>query len=350
MKRVIIAGAGVVGLFTALVARERGWNVIVYEKEKPGAGASTKNAGVLHLIQPPPGKLRRKLAPLGARVYRKWAGKVGFDIYETSLIIPAVRAREQLLLPLLGALIRRISMGVARPRIVDKGEALRLEPSLNPSTIKALVVKGYGIVDPSHLIESLVEYAEAIDVVIARGIVEAAVCSQEGVKVLLESGEEMMIDYFINAAGAGGHEIAARSGVHPPSLKLIPGTMALYKSPQPENIIAHPPLSLRPKSKGGAIIPWPWREATLLGPSFAEKPIPPQRLAEKYRPLLREEPNGLQDTIIGYRTVCSKRDFQLLQNPQCPQALHLLCIESPGLTAAPTLAEKALNIIKNKIK
>jgi glycerol-3-phosphate dehydrogenase len=340
---IIIVGAGVVGLFTALEAANRGLHPIVIEAAEPGAGASTKNAGVLHLIQPPPGRLRRKLAPIGASLYRLWSEKMGFKIIETKLIIAALgRAQELLLRPTL-SILKRITPGI-RARILKGRELLEIEPILNPRVRAGILVERYGVVEPRELVKRLAQRVEEVGAIVKGVRVEELKCVGESVVAEASNGERYAARWAVNSAGAGSWELARMHGVKV-GVKLKPGTMELYQYPRPSTIIARLPTSL--KTKGGAVIPWP--QGVLFGPDLRESPAsPPPRpgeVAARYLNLISEKPRGLIEVIEGERTVAKPRDFHIIRPRTCPNTVHLLGIESPGLTAAPALAGMALDSI-----
>ncbi|MCE4620217.1 MAG: FAD-binding oxidoreductase [Desulfurococcales archaeon] len=338
---IIIVGAGVVGLFTALEAAHKGLTPLVLEERSPGAGASTRNAGVLHLIQPPPGKLRRRLALEGARLYRVLAGGIGYQVYETRLLILATTRLESLLLRPALIAIRRLAPGV-KARIAGRREILRLEPEANPKVRSGIIVEGYGVVEPRHLISRLAREAEARGGIETGKKVTGIKCRGDKVIVEASDGSEYTARYAINAAGAGAEVLARQHGIRV-RVELKPGTMEIYQDPKPRNILARIPTTS--KTKGGAVIPWP--QGTLYGPDLRESPGDPQpspgAVAAKYRRLIRRDPRGLLERIEGLRTVAKPRDFHLIVPERCPRVVHLLGIESPGLTAAPALARLALS-------
>jgi len=338
---VIIVGAGVVGLFTALEASRKGLHPLILEEESPGAGASTRNAGVLHLIQPPPGKLRRRLALEGARLYRVLASEVGYRVYETRLFILATTRLESLLLRPALLAIRRLAPGV-KAWIAGRREILSLEPEANPDVRSGIIVEGYGVVEPRALINALAREAGARGGIETGKKVTGIRCDSDKVIVETSDGSEYTARYAINAAGAGAEALARQHGIGV-RVELKPGTMEIYQYPKPSNILARIPTTS--KTKGGAVIPWP--RGTLYGPDLRENPgdpqPPPGAVAAKYRRLIRRDPQGLLERIEGLRTVARPRDFHVIVPESCPRVVHLLGIESPGLTAAPALARVALS-------
>ncbi|MCE4625692.1 MAG: FAD-binding oxidoreductase [Desulfurococcales archaeon] len=337
----IVVGAGVVGLFTAYYAARAGYNVVVLERERAGSGASGANAGVLHLIQPPPGKLRRELAPMSARRYRDIAPALGVEIIEAPLLILALNRREELLLHPLKLLIKHWLSPGTKAEVIKGREAQEIELAITPNTRKALLVEGYGIVHPPALIEALKKAVQEEGAHVEEGVsVEEITCGDNTVTVITGQNMHLKARYAVNAAGPGAQRLAEGHGVEV-KVALKPGAMELYEKPKVNAVIARIPTSS--KTKGGAVIPWPGE--TLLGPTLSEDPNynpTPGEVAERYKPLLAEEPRGYKGTIIGYRTVARPRDFHIIRPRKCPRTVHLLGIESPGLTAAPLLAEIAL--------
>jgi len=334
-----VVGAGVVGLFTAHEALRRGLDVVVLESRRPGSGASGANAGVLHLLQPPPGRMRRKLAPIGARLYREWAGELGLEIYETSLIIASLSRAESLLLRPIAFAARRLAPGV-RVRVAGRREIERVEPLIGPRVRGGVIVEGYGVVEPRSLVERLARHLSGR--LLEGRSVEAIHCRGSHVMIETSTGETLKAKAAVNAAGPGAERLARAHGVRV-KVTLKPGTMELYEHPRPTHIVARVPRT--GKTKGGAIIPWP--NATLYGPDLRESPDTPRppagEVARRYEGLLAEEPRGLLEVIEGLRTVASPRDFHIVTPRACPRTVHLLGIESPGLTAAPALARLALD-------
>ncbi len=343
---VIVAGAGVVGLLTAVeLARHGARDVIVLEAEEPGAGASTRNAGVLHVIQPPPGRARRRLAHEGRRLYPRLLARLGVEYLETRLIIPAFNLRQEAMLPFLALALRSLSGG-ERVWIADPRRLRGLEPLLARGARRGVIVEGYRTLDPRSLIDALTAEAERLGVEVKPGArVERVECHTEGVTVatsigLFEAG------VLVNAAGTGAMAIAGQAGVEA-RITLAPGSMTLHDNPGVESIIAWPPRGLARKTKGGAVIPWPGGRL-LLGPTLARpgmEPHGPGEVVDRYRGLLAVEPGPVREYIVGFRTVHERRDFVLGRGRGlCWRSVHALGIESPGLTAAPAIASRLTRV------
>ena len=334
--RASVVGAGVVGLYTALALAGLGYEVVVYEAVEPGAGASTRNANVLHVVQPPPGRNRRRLARAGARLHRICAERLGYTIMETRLIIPALTPIEEAMLPVLGAALKALAPH-ATGKILSRSQALELEPALTRLTRRAVMVDGYGVVDSRELLKTLVEAIGSTGSQILKGTVSRI--TPRGLQFgdgTLEEGYSIAV----NAAGEGAARLAEASGAGSYKVDLIGGIMKLYSGPSLESIIA--PFPRPGPGKGGALIPQ-LDGRLLAGPSWGS---PKGGLWRRYFRLLSEPPERQVAEVRGVRTVARKRDF-ILTTQYTPglRAVHLIGIESPGLTAAPALAVEVLKAL-----
>jgi len=335
VRRAAVVGAGVVGLYTALALAEAGYEVTVYEAEAPGAGASTRNANVLHALQPPPGRARRRLARAGSRLHRLCAARLGYRVMETRLVIPALTLAEEAMLPFVAAAVKALAPHAA-VKLASRREALAAEPLLAHTTRRALIVGGYGIVDSREVIGALVEALGEAGGSIVRGRVARLIPG--GVE--LEDGSPAEgYHAAVNAAGPGAAPLAEASGAGSYRVSLVEGVMRVYRGPRLNAIVAPTP---RPgPGKGGALIPQ-LDGSLLAGPTWGRSGEPWRR----YFRLLREPPWGEHREVAGLRTVAPGRDFIVAgQSLGGMKAVHFIGIESPGLTAAPALALEALRAL-----
>ena len=338
--RAAVIGAGIVGLFTALKLREAGFEVEIYEKDRPGSGASTRNANVIHVIQPPPGRLRRILALRGARLYRMYSKMLGFRMVELPLILAAMRPREAFVLRLLKPIIERV-YGV-EAYIVSGDRARSLEPALSDNVNSAMIVEGYGVVDSREVIEALVRALLERGVDIINLEVKAL---KVGPSITTSEREFKGYDVIVNAAGEDASRLAMTVGDYIPTV-AVPGLMTLHEKPRLKSIVARPPSSFKPESKGGGIIPQ-LDGTTLLGPTFGLRGGEGIRaLYHAFRSLLFDDLGRPLKVVEGVRVVSVRgRDFKIRRSFREPRVIHLVGIESPGLTAAPAIAELVLEMV-----
>ncbi|WP_374429631.1 NAD(P)/FAD-dependent oxidoreductase [Tabrizicola sp.] len=263
--KVIVIGAGVIGLSAALMAQARGLSVTVIDREGPAAGASAGNAGafaftdILPLASP--GILRKApkwlLDPLGPLtippayalqitpwLYRFWRAcsprAVAASTTAQTALMDLSRAELEPFLSTTGTLpmLRkdgnlqvyeteaefqaslpgweaRTAHGIDF-RHMKAEEMAALQPGLSPRFIKGTFTPGWwSIADPKLYVQALA------DRFVAQGgtILQAEVTGlkpQDGSVSIQTTGEPLIADKVVLSAGAFSHWIAATLGEHIP--------------------------------------------------------------------------------------------------------------------------------------
>lgn len=357
-EEVIVVGGGAVGLFVASRLAESGLGVLVLEgEERLGAGATGRNANVIHVIQPPPGRSRRRLCVRGNMAYRALEEELGFRVKWMPLLLVAFNTVEEAV----GALAQK-----ALSRVLPRGYGARYTPrgSLGPyrdsvpqAARGALVVEGYGVIDPWSLLESLSRRLESLGGWIRTGErVEGL--EVRGERVLVRAGgSEYEARLLVNAAGAYSDDLARMTG---DSFGIRPykGVMVSYSGPRLDAILARMPLSPIRATKGGGAIPQ-LDGSLLLGPSFAPAsgkddysytPGEAASVERAHSRLLPEPPGRLRGVKVGIRPTSPGREFIITRSRLTSRVIHLAGIESPGLTAAPAIAEEVEALVPRSLK
>jgi len=116
-------------------------------------------------------------------------------------------------------------------------------------------------------------------------------------------------------------------------------------------VVAPLPLSVGSRTKGGAIIP-ATDGTTIVGPTLRVAKSKEERayteedvdlLRRKFFPLLKSE-GKLVRVYTGVRPLSPTKDF-IVDFDKAKMAVNLVGIESPGLTAAPAIAEMVEHMI-----
>lgn len=349
---VVIIGAGVVGTAIAAALSGRQRSVLVIERARQeGSGVTSRNSGVIHSgLYYPPGSLKAGSCLRGQKLLYAWCAREGVAHSRTGKLIVA-RDRDELAdLEALGENAARC--GATGIRHVDGATIAKLEPALPPCA-GALLCAKTGIVDPHGLTRSLRSAAERSGALFAMGTtVTGLTPTRAGVRV--ESGQDhLLAGAVVNAAGLEADRIAAMVGLHEHRIHpcrgdyfRLSGARGRYRRliyPVRRRGAAGLGVHLTLDLDGGVRLgpdaeyvdsrddfsPAPDKHATFL--RAAEQllgPLDPERLSYDgcgIRPKLRppEEEH--------------ERDFLLVEEPA--GCVHLLGIESPGLTAALALAE-----------
>ncbi|WP_232847768.1 L-2-hydroxyglutarate oxidase [Occultella kanbiaonis] len=144
MVKVLVVGAGILGLATAARLVRRGDEVIVLDKELSVARHQTgRNSGVIHSgLYYAPGSLKARLGTAGAASMTAFAQDHGVAVRTCGKLVVAVDDTE---LPGLAELARRAEANGVPARLIDTAEAREYEP--NVACVRALRVESTGIVD-----------------------------------------------------------------------------------------------------------------------------------------------------------------------------------------------------------
>jgi len=349
---VAIIGAGIVGLAIAYRLSNLNKRVLVIEKEtEPGKGITSGQANVIHVVQLPFGSLKSKLARKGNTMYDDLCRELGVRLNRVpSLLV----VRGWLRLPILFFVylyLRFALRGQFKVQLM-RGRSLRMiEPLLADGISGGIVVNGYGTVDAQSLVLRLKEAAEKRGVVFWFGC-ELTSCSREGESTLLKTTcGDVKAMFVVNAAGLYSDDVARMLGRDLGRLEPGLGVMAVYSGLDLKAIVAPLPLSIGSRTKGGAIIP-ATDGTTIVGPTlrvartrdeheYTEEDL--TLLRSKFRPLLKEE-GELVRVYTGVRPLSPTRDF-IIDLDGTKKAVNLVGIESPGLTAAPAIAELVVGMI-----
>jgi D-amino-acid dehydrogenase len=261
MPEVVVIGAGVIGLTSALMAQARGLSVTVVDREGPAAGASAGNAGafaftdILPLASP--GILRKApkwlLDPLGPLtippayalqiapwLYRFWRAcsprAVAASTAAQTALMDLSKAELEPFLAATGTLSMlrkdgnlqvyeseaefraslpgweaRTAHGIEF-RHMDAEEMAALQPGLSPRFIKGTFTPGWwSIADPKDYVLALAEQVRSQGGKIIRAEV-AGLKPHDGGLSIQTTAETLTAHKVVLAAGAFSHRIAATLG------------------------------------------------------------------------------------------------------------------------------------------
>ena len=331
MKKILVIGAGIIGLFTAYYLSQRGYNVEVIEKEgRIGEGISGSNAGVLHLIQQPFNSIKSILAREGVKKYREVVETLDININETVLKIVGYTYLDKIYLDVIASVLRRNGFKVSK----ERGE-LGISDSISRKIKYVIRVDGYGVVEPKHVLERIAEY-------LTRNGVD--------IKYSTTDYEEERYHYIIISAGPYTYSIGEKLGDKVPRHRYALGVMVNVDL-EIDSIYALPPNPLKRYTKGGAAIP---REGyTLLGPGFKwvdtleSKPEEEdvKKVYDKFSRLFIEPPKILS-TTYGIRPVNYPEDDFIIRKKG--RYIFTYGIDSPGFTAAPLIGIIITNMVIDK--
>ncbi|MDM8083242.1 L-2-hydroxyglutarate oxidase [Cellulomonas cellasea] len=218
MSRVVVVGAGIVGLAIAARLAGRGDEVTVVDKEPDVALHQTgRNSGVIHSgLYYAPGSLKATMSAAGARSMTAYARSRGIPVQTCGKLVVATDERE---LPGLLRLAQRAEANGVDARLVTPAEARELEPHVR--SVGALRVESTGIVDYPGVCRALVKDVEAGGGSVRLGESVLAIRTT-GSRVHVRTDQaDLEADAVIACAGLHADRLARASGIEP-AARILP--------------------------------------------------------------------------------------------------------------------------------
>lgn len=357
---VAIVGAGAVGLACAAALARRGRDVVVIERhEGPARETTGRNSGVIHAgLYYEPGSRMARACVRGRELLYARCRREGIPHRRTGKLVVAVSEDE---VPVLEALLARgRENGAGDLELLDGAQARRLEPRVR--CVAALLSPESGVVDAHALSASYAAEArshgasfayrtEVTDLEPVKGGWSVATRAASGDRHALEARA------VVNAAGLAGDRVAALAGLDVDALgwrlryckgdyftlRGVSVERLVYPVPSHAGLGVHLTIDL-----AGAVRAGPDAEY-VDAPRYdvdAGKAVAFADALRRYLPGvaagdLAPDYAGVRPKLYGPGE--AKRDFVLEERPR--GLVHLIGIESPGLTASEALGEEVAALL-----
>ena len=365
---IIIVGGGVIGCAIAEAVSRKWQDVFLVEQfPKLGMATSTRNSGVIHSgIYYPKDSLKARHCVRGNRLTFEFCEKHGVAHRRTGKLVVAVDEHEAGELAAL--LARGEGNGVEGLQVIGAAEIRKREPHVKGSA--ALLVPSTGIVSAEELVKA---YARRATDQGASILTRARVVSLEPqgevvrVGVMIGDAEDPQVEIaearcVINAAGLFADEVAAMADNTDWKIYPVRGEYCEIRGAKAEliNGLVYPLPHANTFSLGVHFTKTLWG-TVLVGPSaryvedkdnYERGRLPIAEFVESARTLLPEITES--DLRLGYSGLRPKlvapgsngfADFVIERDKIVAQIVHLVGIESPGLTAAPAIAERVFELV-----
>ncbi len=361
---VAIIGGGVVGCAIARELSRYQLRVAVLERAADVArGTSGKNSGVVHTgINVPTGSAKARYNVAGARVFEQYCADLDVPFVRCGKVIVALTEAE---VPDLDSLMARgVANGVADLEIIDSATLKKMEPNIEGAG--ALNVPTAAIACPYTLNIALAESAAAAGIEFMLNTPVLDINGQQGAFELETPGGTVSAALIINSAGLFADKVARMAGVTRWRIWPCRGEYLILDKSK-GGLINSMVYPLPPKGGAGlGIHITPTTDGNiLLGPSadYTNDGDDVRTTAKIRRQLLAEASELLpgltpRDVITAYSGVRPKLnpsriggfgDFVVEEVPEAPGIMHLVGIESPGLTAAPAIADDVTGWVRERI-
>lgn len=363
---VIIIGAGVVGCLTARALSRYDLRILVIERNSDvGAGTSAANSALVHAgYDPVPGTLKAELNVRGNAMWDELARDLDFQFERVGDYVVAVGEDELAALTVLKE--QGIANGVPGLEILSGDEVKSRVAGLNPEVSGALFAPTAGICDPFGVTVAAAECAVLNGVTFAFET-EFTGFVRDGARIVgVETNcGRFNCDWVINCAGVHADTVMHAAGCRPEF--KITARRGEYCILDPEifgiDTVLFPVPSVRGK---GVLIFTTTHGNTIVGPTseFIEgktdtsiTPFGQSYLEANMKKLMPAV--NLKWTIgifAGLRASGNARcanpdvdytgDFIVESAADAPGLINCAGIESPGLTAAPAIAERVVMLLK----
>jgi len=365
---IAVIGAGVVGLAVAArLAAESPGLLLLDRNPRHGMETSSRNSQVVHAgLYYPEGSLKARLCVEGRR--RLWDLCARHDIphRRTGKLVTATREED---LPALDRIEQAASTNGAPVERLSAERALAIEPAIR--TVGALWSPESGVVDAHALMDHFLQRALAAGATFLPRTEVVGIAPESGgyrIEVRGPAGTEAFTaGRIVNAAGLEADTIAALAGVDVDAAgyrlhwckgsyfsassrcaKLV--SRLVYPVPAPESLGVHVVVDTGGRLRFGP-------DAEYLPARAADYRVDPAKKGEFVAAARRLLPDvgedDLEPDIAGIRPKLQGkgetfRDFVIAEETArgLPGFVDLVGIESPGLTAAPAIADEVARLLR----
>ncbi len=385
--QITIIGGGVIGCAVAYeLSKNSGQSMVVIERNRQikGENQSSRNSGVIHsgiYYNRRAGPLKAKLCVEGNEMLYSFCARYNVPYKKTGkLVVATDRLEEEYLEDVYRTALENQIPGV---EMIDGQKVARYEP--NARALSAMYVPTTGIIESTALVDKLYRLAESHGTMFLTGNEAVEIKSRnEGFEVKIKSDtgiETFETEILINAAGLYSDDIARMINPKSPySMDTVRGEWAKFYKKRREDIymngmnIYPVPFGYLPggeklrvsfnefqkqlrlgkvhKSTGVHLSPtfdmkgneFKIGDTVIVGPAYSEpenREDYRQKRGEKYYldmvipffPGLKLEDISLHQTGIRAK-LKDHYDFVIERDPEYPNAVNLVGMDSPALTAS----------------
>ncbi|ODS38410.1 MAG: FAD/NAD(P)-binding oxidoreductase [Candidatus Altiarchaeales archaeon WOR_SM1_86-2] len=373
---VIIIGGGVVGCAIARELSKYKVKAALLEKESDVAmGASGANSGVVHAgFYVRHGTLKAKMNMGGHRLFERMCGDLDVPYKKVGKLI--VAKNEDEIEGLSKLKDQGDANGVRGLKIIKSHEIKKLEPNVNGTA--ALYSPNSAITSPYLLTIALAENAKdnGIEIFLDTEVIDIEKTMLKGHKggetpLIHHDGQpsrrlfliktnrgEFKSKFVVSSAGIHSDEIAKMVGIYDRTVVPCRGEYFIMDKDK-GNLINSMIYPVPPKDPGGLGVHLTSTidHNILIGPSaeFIDEKDNTKTTTEimdqlygEARELIPEISN--KDFITAFSGIRARLkesdDFVIEESRKVPGFINLMGIESPGLTAAPAIAKKVVEMLK----
>ncbi|KEJ02196.1 NAD(P)/FAD-dependent oxidoreductase [Clostridium botulinum] len=360
MFDVTIIGSGVTGAAVARELSKYNLKTCVVEKAIDVAnGTSKANSGIVHAGEDPiPGTLKAKMNVRGNEMFDKLQEEIDFPFKRNESFVLCFDEKDIEKLEELRQ--RGLKNGLPDTmEILNREEALKLEPNLSEYVVAALRLPTGGIVSPYEFNIALAESAamNGVEFKLETEIIDIE--KKEDGYILKTNKGDIETKVVVNAAGVFGDKINNMVSEKKYHITARKGEYLLFDKTVGDMV--QRTIFQLPTKMGKGVLVTPTADGNLLlGPTsvdveekddFGTTREGLDIVAEKAKLSIKEIPmRQVITSFAGLRAHEENSDFIIGEAEDAKNFINAIGIESPGLTSAPAIGEYIREMIVEKLK
>ena len=355
MFDVTLIGCGVIGASMAYKLSRYNLKVLVLERENDVSMGTTKaNSAIVHAgYDPEPGTLMARLNVEGSAQMEQLCKTLDVEYNRIGSLVLAFRESD---LDTIRTLYDRgVKNGVPDMKLLSREEVHAMEPNLADNVCGALYAPSAAVVDPWGLCIAEAETAVRNGVELKLNTEVTGLERTEAGMLLHTTTGDYESRFVVNCTGGHGHEIADMVGGA--EWKAKPSRGEYYLLDKSSGGMVHHVVFQCPSAVGKGVLVSPTVHGNLIVGPNAESVEDIDNVATTLSGLdevaassKRSVPGlDLRQSIrnfSGVRANTSESDFIIRPAKEEPRVLHVAGIKSPGLSAAPAIADYAIELLR----
>lgn len=351
MYDVAIIGSGITGSACAYFLSKYRLKIAVIEKNNDVCCGTTKaNSAIIHAgYDPHPETLMAKLNVKGSAMAKEICAKLDVPYNQIGSLVVAFSEEETKTVEELFE--RGNANGVPDLKILNREELKEAEPMISDEALCALYAPSAAIVNPWEYGIAMAETAVRNGAEILLESEVTSIKKENGVFKITAGEKEIEAKYVINAAGVNCDDV--HNMIAPPKFKVIPSAGEYYLLDKSEGKRARHVIFQCPNKDGKGVLVSPTVHGNLIvGPNADARDKDDTSTKTRCLDFVREKAVKSVPSInfrenirnfTGVRAATEIDDFII--EFACEGFLDLAGIKSPGLSAAPAIAELAVKML-----
>jgi glycerol-3-phosphate dehydrogenase len=361
----IVIGAGVIGAMVARFLSRYNIRILIIEQEADVCTCtSSANSGIIHAgYDPVPGTLKAEMNVKGNAMWSQLAAELGFPFKQHGTHVVAIG--EAKLATLDELLVRGKANGILGLRIISGEEMRRREPSINPQVSGALFAETGGICDPWATSVAAIENALANGVMLKLSTsFKDFVLSGNRIIGIETNRGTFSCRWAVNAAGLFSDEVMHKLGVRP-EFRITPRRGEYYVLDRSRFIMNNTLWPVPSETSKGIGVTTTVHGNVLvganaqIGKSKTDRTVTSDGLREVW-----QRSSELVPGLDSQHTIAAFAGLRATGNASCKNSavkyyndfvieipenvggfINLAGIDSPGLTAAPAIALRVIEML-----